>query len=112
VIPLFIAIVLAIALLDSLGPSLLDSRVLVWLGTISYSVYMVHSAILWCVEYVLQHILKLPRSIYYQTNIWAGDAIVLLYVALVLAVSTWTYRHIEDRFRRKIRAAVEGARSR
>ncbi|HEV2689890.1 MAG TPA: acyltransferase [Bryobacteraceae bacterium] len=102
-IPLFVSIVLTIALLDSRGSSLLDWRGFVWLGTISYSVYMVHPVVIWCFEFVLQYVLKLPRPDYYAMNIWTGDAVVLLYVGVVLAVSGWTYRHIEDRFRQKIR---------
>ncbi|HYL78377.1 MAG TPA: acyltransferase [Bryobacteraceae bacterium] len=110
-IPLFVGIVLATALLDSQGASLLDSRGLVWLGTISYSVYMVHPVVVWAFEFVLQYVLKLPRPDYYATGVWTGDAVVLVYAAVVLIVSGWTFRHIEDRFRRKIRASVEGERA-
>jgi peptidoglycan/LPS O-acetylase OafA/YrhL len=109
-IPLFIAIVLITALHDAVKPNPLDWRGVVWLGTISYSVYMVHPVVIWCFEFVLQYVLKLPRPDYYAMNIWTGDAVVILYVAVVLAVSAWTFRHIEDRFRRKIRRAVETRR--
>ena len=39
-------------------------------------------------------------------GVWAGDALVLGYVALALLLSNWTFRHVEDRFRRLAPAQV------
>jgi peptidoglycan/LPS O-acetylase OafA/YrhL len=35
---------------------------------------------------------------------WAGDLLAVLYVVVLLMVSQWTYRHIEDRYRRLVKA--------
>jgi peptidoglycan/LPS O-acetylase OafA/YrhL len=98
-IPLFMAVILAASLGNHTAP-----RSLVWLGAVSYSIYMVHPLIMWCFEFVLQYVLRLPRESEYLTGVWRGDVLVVLYVGLLLAISRWTFIHIEDRFRRWIAA--------
>lgn len=96
-IPLFMAVVLA----SALGANA-TLGCLVWLGAVSYSIYMVHPLLIWCFEFVLQYVLRLPRETEYPTGFWRGDALMILYVGMLLAVSRWTFIHIEDRFRRWI----------
>ena len=105
-VPLFMTAILTTALAENAGVRFLHAPVLVWLGTVSYSIYMVHPAIVWSIEFVLQWVLHIPRPDYYATTAWAGDLLVVLYVAIVLLISRWTFRHIEDRFRRRIKSAA------
>jgi len=105
-VPLFMAAILTSALAENAGVRVLHAPVLVWLGTVSYSIYMVHPAVVWSIEFVLQWVLHVPRPDYYATAAWAGDLLVALYVAIVLLVSRWTFLHIEDRFRRRIKSAA------
>jgi hypothetical protein len=103
-VPLFMALILATALGESAGVPSLTAPALVWLGTVSYSIYMVHPVIVWCIEFFLQYILHLPHPHYYAMSPWAGDLLAVLYVVVLLIVSRWTYRHIEDRYRRLVKA--------
>jgi peptidoglycan/LPS O-acetylase OafA/YrhL len=102
--PLFMAVILATALGESAGVPSLNAPALVWLGTVSYSIYMVHPAVVWCIEFFLQYVLRLPRADYYATGPWAGDLLAVLYIVVLLIVSRWTYRQIEDRYRRLVKA--------
>ena len=93
-IPVFMTLVIVCALTEAPPP-----RALTWLGAVSYSVYLVHPVIIWCFETLLQHIWKTPRETYYATGLWQGDALAAAYIAIVLAVSQFTYTQVERRFR-------------
>ena len=86
-IPLFMALVIAC--------SKTTASPLVYLGSISYSIYMVHALIVWTFEFVLQYLLRLPRDPLYQTGCWTGDVLALLYLAAVIGVSSITYKRVE-----------------
>lgn len=96
-VPFFALFILAIALADirTVHPSLQ------WLGKVSYSLYMVHTAVLYCLDMVLIHGIRVQKE---SIGVWAGDALVVGYVGLALLLSNWTFRHVEDRFRRLARA--------
>lgn len=83
---------------------LLKNRHLIWLGKISYSVYMVHFFIAFC----LTNVIKLSGKLLHHTWVLQGsdlalisdnaflmDVITVMYVAICIAVSAKTYRHIE-----------------
>ena len=95
-VPFFAAIILIAALGESNRQVLLRNHRLLALGTLSYSIYMVHSAVVWCFEFVLQHLVRMPRDFYYATNPWIGDLLALLFVALVIATARFTFRRIEE----------------
>ncbi|MEO6080789.1 MAG: acyltransferase [Steroidobacteraceae bacterium] len=69
---------------------------LVFLGTISYSVYMTHAAVWWLArQIVLRGHIRL--------NAWTETLVILVGVAVVLGVSVVSYKLIEDRFRKGLR---------
>jgi peptidoglycan/LPS O-acetylase OafA/YrhL len=94
-IPLFSAIVLIAALGGNNAPRLLRNPHLLAIGTISYSIYMVHAALAWCFEFALQYVARLPREQFYSTGPWVGDLLALVFVALVIATAHITFRYIE-----------------
>jgi peptidoglycan/LPS O-acetylase OafA/YrhL len=88
---------------------LLELRALTWLGTLSYSIYMSHTAVIWAVNQVFRVVLKRPvlfldDRMTPQLPAAAAAAAYLLVVACVLAVSHLTYRLIEEPLRQKSRS--------
>jgi peptidoglycan/LPS O-acetylase OafA/YrhL len=88
--------------------SLLKLRFLTWLGTISYSIYMSHTAVIWAINQVFRVALKRPvlfldDRMTPQLPLLAAGASYLLVILCVLAVSHWTYKRVEDPLRRKSR---------
>jgi peptidoglycan/LPS O-acetylase OafA/YrhL len=93
--------------------SLLNLRVLTWLGAISYSVYMSHGAVIWVFNQIFRVALHAPVLL-------VGDRITpqlplpetaICYAAVVLCVlvvSEFIYKLIEDPFRQKSRSMVLG----
>ena len=98
-VPIFMLLIVFVALSNAF-----NQRRLVAIGTISYSIYMVHPLVMFTFEFVLQYLLKVRRDVYYQVGPFIGDGLVIVYVAVVLLVSRWTYVHIEDRFRKLVAA--------
>jgi peptidoglycan/LPS O-acetylase OafA/YrhL len=94
-----------------LSPSSVVSRVLglkpfVLLGTVSYSIYMVHAAVLWPVLELLFVGFKYPRMQlagreFVDMPPAVGLAVLAAYVGIVLLVSHFTFGAIEVRFRNK-----------
>jgi len=68
---------------------LLDARALVYLGQISYSVFIVHLFIMTVTAIALDGLLGSVRYLDWQTPLWFAS------IALVYAVSALTYRAIE-----------------
>jgi len=91
--------------------SLLNLRVMTWLGTISYSVYMSQTMVVWIVNQVFRMVLKAPgllRAGRITPQLPLVEAAIgYVVVALcVLLVSQATYKLIEAPFRRKSRDLV------
>lgn len=86
----------------------LNFKMLTWLGSISYAVYMSHSAILWVINQFVRIILKKPEILisekytpqlsYIETLIACG-----LLTLIVLSVSAFVYSFIEKPMREKSR---------
>ena len=80
-------------------------RPLVWLGTISYSVYMTHSGVWWATEQFYRFVLELPTLTTDTGQVWLlyPPGTQLFYqgiqLALTLLVSQITYSLIEVPFR-------------
>jgi len=84
--------------------TLLQTRPLRWLGRVSYSVYMVHAALVWSMTQLLSIALHVPRielkgeHVLVTSPGW-GLVLVIAYVCAVLALSELTYQWIEEPFR-------------
>jgi peptidoglycan/LPS O-acetylase OafA/YrhL len=85
--PLFVWLVLSVRHDDGMLARLLACRPFQTLGQRSYSIYMMHPPMLWVVW---------PGLKAAQGNLWLELAWLLTYVVLVLLVSGWTYKYIED----------------
>lgn len=107
------AAALLIVLLASC-PQAAVTRLLRWpplirLGTLSYSVYMVHYAISRAMAHGVGRLLPQARPDpndvgLHALPLWLGDALVLLYLAIVLVVANFTWRYIEVPWRERARA--------
>lgn len=89
----------------------LSSRPLRWLGRVSYSTYMVHAAIVWTLTQWLTLIMKVPRvrigeESFVATPPALGLLTLAIYLPLVLIVSHFTFKWIEDPFRKKAKRLV------
>ena len=91
---------------------LLASGPLSWLGRVSYSVYMVHAAVIWVVTRVLMMVSKFPLienpgGARVATPPVVGLLVLAGYIALTLVLSHFTYQWIEKPFRNRSRLAAE-----
>src|SRR5579871_4480697 len=89
--------------------ALLCSRPLRWLGRVSYSLYMVHAALVWTITQVLIFVLKYPKITTSDGHgvlmpSGAGALTLAVYVLMVLGLSHFTYHWIEEPFRERSRA--------
>jgi peptidoglycan/LPS O-acetylase OafA/YrhL len=91
---------------SSVSYRLLSHKRLVYLGTISYSIYMVHAAVWYAFNQFSRFVLKVPSHTTEEggvvTSLPAIDGTIatILGLALILFISHFTYRHIENPFRR------------
>ncbi len=100
---------------------LLLHRFFVLLGTLSYSIYMIHAFIAGKVFILGGRIVAKVTDIdtfmtingkeRLATNIWTGDALTLLYLAVVMAVSVLTYKYIEEPGRKYFRRTAPATKS-
>ncbi|HEY9106918.1 MAG TPA: acyltransferase [Roseateles sp.] len=95
------------------GPvvDLLRSRWLVWLGTVSYSLYMCHTFVIWVANNVVRFLLHRQERIDHgesapQLLTWEALIAIVATVALSLLVSYFVYRLVEDPWRHWFRARL------
>ena len=87
----------------------LNLKFLTWLGSISYAVYMSHSAIIWTINNIIRVIFKKPELIIggqsipqlSEINTFIAGALI---VTLVLLVSKLVFDFIEKPMRKKSRS--------
>ena len=93
-IPLFPWLVLGLATGRSGVASALSTRPMIYLGNISYSIYLVH----WPIMEVV-HLVPLPPAWSHSFVVWA-----IAVIPITLLISDVTYRMVETRSRRYLRA--------
>jgi peptidoglycan/LPS O-acetylase OafA/YrhL len=98
---------------------MLRLRALVFLGTLSYSIYMTHAFIgrrlfdaanaldkLWHIEPFTHRDINGRDFYFLGTQLWHGDIAYLVYLAMIIAMSYFTYRWIEKPGREWVRNRV------
>lgn len=91
---------------------MLSAGPLRWLGRVSYSLYMVHAAVAWIITQVLTVVLKFPKievaeGLGVGTPPLVGACVLLGYVLIVFVLANFTYRWIEEPFRKRSRVLAE-----
>jgi peptidoglycan/LPS O-acetylase OafA/YrhL len=105
---LFALVVLVFAFEAGTASALLKLRPLVFLGTISYSIYMTHVFVgerlfnagsvlakLWHVDPFTHREIDGHDFYFLGTQLWHGDMAYAVYLALIIAMSYFTFRWIE-----------------
>ncbi|WP_019882379.1 MULTISPECIES: acyltransferase [unclassified Methylophilus] len=87
---------------------------LVWLGTISYSLYMAHGAVLWCYQQVIRILFHRPELMIHgistpQFSALEAAGLITLFLLIAFIVSHITYLLIEKPFREKSRALLRSS---
>lgn len=86
----------------------LANRFLVYLGTISYGIYMIHYAVWWFFIQTLRFVFHLPTelepngqvSLVFK-NAYLADSAVILAVIVVVGLAHFSYKFVEMRFNQK-----------
>lgn len=104
------------------GPvsALLRTRPFLALGTLSYSIYMVHAVLIMLLWPAISGAARAlgfsfadtPADNLTQTPLWAGDLVMLAFLAAVIAVSAATYAYIETPGRNWGKSAAQAWRRR
>lgn len=121
ILPLAFLLILAVTS-STKGPVnyLLNLKPMAWLGKVSYSIYMVHAAVIWVLVGVLSNLLNTPtiiieaseganRELLNPSPVVGVLFFCILLVALFVA-SHFTYKWIEDPFRKKFRELADRSR--
>jgi peptidoglycan/LPS O-acetylase OafA/YrhL len=84
---------------------------LLWLGKVSYSIYMVHQFVLLMIEAAMKIVLHAPvdDELILVGNAVGGSALILS-LALILGIAAFTYHFVEEPARRLGRAWLDGAK--
>ena len=120
---LFALVVLVFAFEGGTASALLRLRPPVFLGTISYSIYMTHVFVerrlfdaagaidkFWHIKPFTHRDINGQDFYFLGTQLWHGDIAYPLYLALTIAMSCFTYRWIEKPAREWVKNRVQGRR--
>ncbi|MDP3858304.1 MAG: acyltransferase [Stagnimonas sp.] len=96
--------VLAVALAQGASAiTWLSSRPMLWLGKVSYSIYMVHMSLVWFFSQLLRLVFGGQRVKingdhigFIAAPVWIGTAVLIVYVISLLVLSAFTYRYVEE----------------
>lgn len=112
-----IAVLVVVAFANDRGPiaKLMAAPPLLWLGKLSFSLYMVHAVIVTYLqtaffalerltgrEFVFTHITPYggPTELISLGPVWANNLLMLAYMLVVVLSAMWIYRWVEDPSRR------------
>lgn len=101
-VPIFALLVLHTAYVEGITRKILNSKILTYLGDISYSIYMVHIPIiltLFILSLIGGEMPQPPEEINFAQN-WVGSIILLLIVIIVASI---THKFVEKPARRKLK---------
>jgi len=117
---LFALVVLVFAFEGGVASAILRLRPLVFLGTVSYSIYMTHAFIErrlrdaaiaigkhWHVNPFTHRVADGQDTYFLGTQLWQGDIIYVVYLGMIIATSYFTYRWIEKPGREWARNRVQ-----
>jgi peptidoglycan/LPS O-acetylase OafA/YrhL len=104
ILPLFLLLILAGVSNHRRGGNLLNSRPLTWLGDVSYSTYLVHGFVLYATGRLLPYVFSTVDP--GELSFAQAGATGLAMLAVTFLLSAWTYRAIELRGRRFLRARL------
>lgn len=96
---------------DNVFKRILSHAWLVWLGTLSYSLYMAHGAVLWGYQQAIRVIFHRPELMIHQISTpqfstFEAVALIAVFLVIALAVSQLAYQWVEKPFREKSRAML------
>lgn len=105
---------LILTLVKSEGGALrrvLNFKAFVWLGTISYSLYMSHFAIIWFINQVVRFTLRRPEVsvsgvMAPRLTIFETSIAYIIVIASVLLISALVYKYVENPLRLRSRKVV------
>jgi peptidoglycan/LPS O-acetylase OafA/YrhL len=113
-------VVLVFAFEAGIASVILRLRPLVFLGTLSYSIYMTHVFVgerlftagsmlanLWHVDPFTHREISGHDIYFLGTRLWQGDIAYAVYLAMIIAMSYFTYRWIEKPAREWVRSRVQ-----
>lgn len=113
-LPLFAMLIVSIAATpQGLMSIILEVAPLAWIGKVSYSIYMVHVAVIWSFSQILRVAMKTPQIIdgngepLLIPHPLAGAVFLAATIACILLLSHVTYTYIEDPYRKKSKALAE-----
>lgn len=93
----------------------LSVKPMIYLGTLSYSIYMIHAIIFALAGHIYKYILKLPTFISDDgnviLNVWYADIINVVLLIIVIFISHFTFKYIESPFRDRFRKIATSNKS-
>jgi peptidoglycan/LPS O-acetylase OafA/YrhL len=101
--PAFGALIYALAV-SGHGPmkKVLETRPLVYLGTISYGIYMIHYAVWWVANQILRFVVQVKtfttesgNTIISVENVWLATAVAVVGMGIIVTLAHFSYRYIE-----------------
>jgi len=107
-IPILFGITILILVLtkkDQKIHKVLSKEWAVYLGTISYGIYMIHSLIWWIIGNVLRFVFNIPSEIDAEgttslaiNNMFIADVIMVFGLGIIIVLAHLSYKYVETRF--------------